>query len=136
MSSQTSDVAGFFFDNNVSPYLVEGLRAFGEPVFHLREIWPQDPGDTIWLPEIGRRRWILVTYDVAIRKKPRELAVFRESGVGGFFLSSRHRPSRCDMIEQLVRQWRLIKRTAHAMPRPFMAKVRTRGQELKFLLRP
>jgi hypothetical protein len=52
----------FFLDNNLSPILAEGLRAFGEDVRHLREIFPPDTPDEVWLPEIGQRGWYLVTY--------------------------------------------------------------------------
>jgi PIN like domain len=33
----------FFLDNNLSPILAEGLRAFGEDVRHLREVSRRTP---------------------------------------------------------------------------------------------
>ncbi|GIU99468.1 MAG: hypothetical protein KatS3mg014_1084 [Actinomycetota bacterium] len=74
----------FFFDNNLSPRLVEGLRAFGEDAMHLRDEFPADTDDTVWLPEIGRRGWYLVTHDKKIRKKPAEIRALKQAGVGAF----------------------------------------------------
>jgi hypothetical protein len=64
----------FFLDNNLSPILAEGLRAFGEDVRHLREVFPPDTPDEVWLPEIGQRGWYLVTHDKRIPRKALEMA--------------------------------------------------------------
>jgi hypothetical protein len=37
----------FFLGNNLSPILAEGLRAFGEDVRHLREVFPPDTPDEL-----------------------------------------------------------------------------------------
>ena len=72
----------FFLDNNLSPILAEGLRAFGEDVRHLREVFPPDTPDEVWLPEIGQRGWFLVTHDKRIPRKASQLQALLQAGGG------------------------------------------------------
>jgi hypothetical protein len=129
-------IGGYFFDNNISPHLVEAMRLFGEPVHHMRDLYPGgDPGDPVWVPEVAGRGLIIVTYDRGIKRKPDECAVFVSSKAGGFFLMGGHRAGRWEQVEQLVRQWRFLKQTAEETPRPFMLRVRSRGWRTSSLLR-
>jgi hypothetical protein len=129
-------VSGYFFDNNVSPHLVEAMKLFGEPVHHMRDLYPGgDPGDPVWIPKISQLGYVLVTYDRGIKRKAHECALFQEHSAGGFFLMGGHKVGRWEQVEQLVRQWRFIKRTAEATPRPFMLRVRSRGWKVSSLLR-
>jgi hypothetical protein len=131
-------VTGFFFDNNVSPHLSTALKSFGEPVCHIREIWEKDPGDPVWLPEIGKRGLVLVTFDLGITKKPHEIALFHKHNVGGIFLRSKDKgrgDSIWDQVEALVHQWTHIKRTADAEPRPFVFALGRQTRKLVRLLR-
>ncbi len=123
----------FFFDNNLSPDLAAGMKAFGESVSHISELYPDgDPGDVVWLEEIGRRGWFLVTRDRAIRRHPAEVRAYREHGVGGFVLSGKER-SRCDLIRQLVRAWAQIKQKAESTHRPFLYRIPPGGGMLERL---
>lgn len=74
----------FFFDNNLSFRLAEGLRGFGEGVRHLRDEFDPATPDTVWLPEIGRRGWYLITRDKRIARKPAEVRALKGAGIGGF----------------------------------------------------
>lgn len=44
--------------------------------------------DTEWLPEVGRRGWVLITKDKNIRKREIELRALQESGVRAFVLTA------------------------------------------------
>jgi hypothetical protein len=35
----------FFFDNNISEHLINGLKAFGENVIHLKEMFDEQEPD-------------------------------------------------------------------------------------------
>ncbi len=50
----------FFIDNNLSPGLARGMKAFGEDVIHITEIFPDDADDTDYLPRVGSEGWFLV----------------------------------------------------------------------------
>jgi hypothetical protein len=128
--------AGYFFDNNESVHVAEALRILGEPVHHMRHLFPAgDPGEPVWLPEVGKRDLVVVTYDLAIARTAQEIALYVDSGVGGVFLPAGHAPGRCERIEQMIRRWRFIKKVARENDRPFMFKLRQRGFRLESLLR-
>lgn len=127
--NQLGAAPAFCFDNNLSPQLVAGMRAFGESAIHLSEIFPKDPKDVAWLPEIGKRGLFLITRDDHIRHRPAELQAYKSHSVGGFVLGGKNR-SHCDLIRQVVRNWHLMKEVAHKTRRPFLFRVPPSGGRL------
>lgn len=119
----------FFIDNNLSTQLADGMKAFGEDVVHLREFFDQAEDDPVWLEHIGREGWILVTRDERVRYNPSESDAIKQHNVGAFFLGGKNR-SRCDLIQQLVRNWPEMKRTAARERRPFAFRIRPSGGKL------
>ena len=81
----------FFVDNNLSPQLANGMRAFGEDVIHITEIFPDDTHDTEYLSRVGSEGWFLVTRDNRIRYRPAERTARKEHQVGGV-LHGRKKP--------------------------------------------
>jgi len=116
----------FFVDNNLSPNLAHGMRAFGEDVDHLQDHFPQDCPDTEWLKYIGENDYFLITRDDAIRHNPAELLALKEFRVGAFFLGGKNR-SRWELVQQLVRNWTRIKQYAVTEKRPFAWRVPPSG---------
>ena len=57
----------FFFDNNLSYKLSNGLKEFGEDVIHLKDIFSEDTPDVVWLEHIGKEGLLLITRDKRIR---------------------------------------------------------------------
>ena len=91
----------FFFDNNISQHLTDGIKAFGEDVIHLKEIFPQDTSDAEWLKYIGERQFVLITRDERVRRNPAELSALRIYKVGAFFLGGKNL-NKCKLIQQFV----------------------------------
>jgi hypothetical protein len=50
------------------------LRAAGARVEVHIDHFPQDAADADWIPEVGRRGWVLITKDENIRRNPLERA--------------------------------------------------------------
>ena len=119
----------FFIDNNLSKQLANGMKAFGEEVEHLQDHFPQDAPDTEWLEYIGDNEFFLVTRDDAIRKNPAEIEAFKKYKVGAFFLGGKNR-SRCELIQQLVRNWQRIKYLASSTKKPFALRVPPAGTKI------
>jgi len=46
----------------------------------------QDCPDTVWLPQVGKRGWVVLTGDKMIRKRPEERRAFEQHGVIGVFV--------------------------------------------------
>ncbi len=123
----------FFVDNNLSTKLARGMSAFGEAVDHLKDHFPEDAPDTEWLAYIGDNDFFLITRDDNIRRNPAEIRALRDHRVGAFFLGGKHR-SRCQLIQQLVRNWPRIKELAQATTRPFAFRVPPSGAKLSKIL--
>lgn len=116
----------FFVDNNLSEHLAKGMAEFGEDVVHLKEFFADDTDDTVWLARIGEEGWCLITRDDRVRFNPAELMALKEHRVGAFFLGGKNR-SRCELIQQLVRNWPQMKEIAQKTRRPFAFRVRPTG---------
>lgn len=116
----------FFIDNNLSIQLARGMAAFGEDVIHLKDQFDPDEDDAVWLAAVGESRRVLITRDERIRYRPNELAAFRDHAVGAFFLGGKNR-SRCELIQQLVRNWPRIKEMARQKQPPFAFRIPAKG---------
>jgi predicted nuclease of predicted toxin-antitoxin system len=119
----------FFIDNNLPQQLANGLKGFGENVMHLTEQFPPDTEDVGWLTYVGSLELILVTRDERIRHNPFELKSLREHKVGAFFLGGKNR-KRCDLIQQIVRNWPRMKELASKTDRPFAFRIPPTGSKI------
>ena len=123
----------FIVDENLSPQLADGLSGFGEDVKHITEVFHAGILDDDWLPEVGRQGLTLVTRDRRIRFKPAELRAYRQNNVGGFVLGGKSL-KRCDIIEQIVRNWRRMKKFAAKYDPPFLFRIPPRGTKFDRIL--
>ena len=67
--------------------VVEALRAAGATVVAHDEVFIQNTPDVDWLAEAGRRAWIVLTKDSAIRRNPLERDMFRRARARVFALT-------------------------------------------------
>ncbi|PTB21610.1 hypothetical protein C9I57_08250 [Trinickia symbiotica] len=99
----------FFVDNNLPPALARALHALSEPlghsVAHLKELFPQDTGDSVWIDALSNERgWSVITHDKLNKGLERE--ALRRAGLIVFFLDkgwSNHQF--WDKAHNLVRWW-------------------------------
>lgn len=78
-----------FLDKNLGRYDVrDALRAAGYSVEVLTDHFAENTPDTVWLPAVGRRKWIILTKDKMVRRRPLELRALWSSGVPSFVLRS------------------------------------------------
>ncbi len=124
----------FFVDHNLSPQLAKGMKAFGEDVVHLTEFFPDSVDDPRYLARIGSEGWFLVTRDNRIRFRPAEWTALKEHQVGAFFMGGKNR-NRCQLIQQLVRNWPRMKELAKKTRVPFAFRVPPSGTKFTTLLK-
>ena len=117
----------FFVDNNLSKYIVRGMKGFGEDVVHLTEHFPASAADIDWLPFVGENGYILLTRDRNIRYNTAERQAFKKYKVGAFFLGGKGL-SRCAQIRQIVRCWHRLKEYDKKTRRPYMFTVSASGK--------
>ena len=99
----------FFFDRTLPPFLskavIEILQGAGKAGDHSRRRYNPDPGDDVWMRELGNEGgWVVVTGDQRIFKNPAERKIWQEAGLTTFFLQGAwmHTPF-------LDQTWRLMR---------------------------
>lgn len=117
-----------YFDENFSPHLVEGLKAFqnGRKTEGVEVAWIPDEfergcPDEVWIPAIAQKHGIVVTQDQNIHRVKAQAELCRQNKIGIIFLK---RPKKegipyWPMIELIVKYWAEIKMTAQNTKRPF-----------------
>lgn len=120
----------FFVDNNLSDKLANGMKAFGESVMHLREKFPEDAEDELWLEYVGKNGLVLITRDERIRRNPAQLNAMKRHKVRAFLLGGKKR-GRCDIFRQVVRNWPRMKEYARKTKPPFVFRVPPSGTKFK-----
>ncbi len=128
----SAEEARFLVDNNLGTQLAAGMKGFGEDVVHLTEHLNPNAPDTDVLALVGSNGWCLITRDNRIRYRPAESGALKEHQVGAFFMSGKNL-GRCQIIQQLVRNWPRMKKLAGATQRPFAFRVPPNGKNIKRL---
>jgi hypothetical protein len=80
----------FFLDYQIGRFIVaQALRQAGARVEVHLDHFPQAAADTDWIPEIGRRDWVLITKDQNIRRNPLERAAYEAARLRGFVVTGK-----------------------------------------------
>jgi PIN like domain len=96
----------FFFDNTFPPQLAKILVILGVDARHLQDDFPPDTLDVDWIPEVGKRGWVVVTGDRRISKKPPERKALQEANVIAVFMSKGFTSKKIfDIVASFVKWW-------------------------------
>jgi predicted nuclease of predicted toxin-antitoxin system len=106
--------------------IAEALRSAGCNVEIHDRHFAQDAKDTEWLPEVGRRGWVVLTKDHHIRTRQNELVALLTAGVAAFVLTAGDLAGP-DMAQAFVRGLPKMNRMLVGQPRPFVARVSPGG---------
>ncbi len=77
----------YFFDNTFPPRLAEIIKILGVDTHHLQDDFPPGTLDVDWIPEVGKRGWVVITGDRGISKKPAERKALEEANVISVFMA-------------------------------------------------
>src|SRR6478609_2522541 len=87
-SKQPHDLV-FFTDKMLGLFTVpNALRAIGERVECKTDHFDQDADDTVWVPEVGRRGWIILSADENLKHNHIEIVALLKSNTHSFLLTS------------------------------------------------
>jgi predicted nuclease of predicted toxin-antitoxin system len=106
--------------------VAEALRAAGCTVEVHDRHFAQDARDAQWLPEVGRRGWVVLTKDRHIRTRQSELIALLGAGVAAFVLTAADL-SGPEMARAFQRAVPRMRRILVGQPRPFVARVSPDG---------
>lgn len=123
----------FFVDENLSPAIAKGLRAFGEDVTHLVESFQRGTENEIRIPQVASDDRVIITRDVDIKRNRLRSEIFRRHRAGAFVLRAKN-ASGWDLIRHVVWMWPEFTRLAEGTEKPFMFSVRARGEKLERLI--
>lgn len=126
-SDTRPDHVVFVVDECLGGNLVRvALEGAGAVVKLVRDEFGEGAQDVDWLPEVGRRGWIVLTKDQRIRRRPAERAAFVTARARGFFLAAEglRGPEVAELFAgQLPRMRKLVQQYTA----PFIAIVRRDG---------
>jgi hypothetical protein len=80
----------FFLDYQIGQYTVaKMLRTAGRRVEVHLDHFPGNTPDQEWIPEVGRRGWVLITKDQHIHRNPLERAAYAAAKLRGFVVTGK-----------------------------------------------
>lgn len=122
----------YFVDRSLEcRVVVRALQDAGANLHLHSKHFDDDEDDQVWLSEVARRGWVVLTKDKRIRRRPIEKQALVASGARAFVLSSGNMRGQ-EMADVLVANLRRIERVVLDTDPPFVAVVtRTAVQVLQ-----
>lgn len=118
----------FFIDRCLgSKSIVTELRNFGIAVEIHDDHFPKDAQDIDWLPEVGKRQWVILTKDARIGKNQLERIAVTTAGIKMFTLASQNLTGK-DMADIFLKSITKMQEFVRQHPAPFIAKVYRDGR--------
>lgn len=123
-----SEPTVFFVDRCLgSKKVPEALKGAGVIVEFHDDHFAKESQDTEWLPEVGKKGWIVLTKDAHIGKRTLERIAVAHAGIRMFVLASQNL-SGADMAEVFKQAIKAMQEFAQDNPAPFIAKVYRDGR--------
>lgn len=114
----------FFLDRNFGRKTVAAaLRKAGFRIEVQDDHFAQDTTDEVWLKEVGKRGWFVITLDERIRYRKLEQEAVRRHRVGMFLLVRWKGSTGLALAEALTSAKKAMLRLAAKERRPFIAKI-------------
>jgi hypothetical protein len=112
-----------FADRNLGVHAFPAiLRAEGITVHLHQEHFAQDEEDVIWMPEVARRGWPIISPDIRISRDRLEVDAIMTSGASVFCLSGGHCTSE-EKARNFLRCLPQVRKVLEGTAPPFIAKV-------------
>jgi len=102
------------------------LRAAGVNLEVHYDHFDQGTPDPVWLPQIGRRGWVLLTIDARLRYNRLEQQAILENGIAAFVFTGG--ATHADKADAFLKAWKRIGRLLQRTRRPFIAKIHNSGK--------
>ena len=117
----------FFLDANLGKYqIAQQLRDAGETVIVHDDHFAEGTKDEVWLDEVGRKGWIVLTKDDQIRYHRTEVEAIKHSGARVIILP-RGNIKAADLGTIIVGALPKIKRFVEKNPPPFIGRLSPQG---------
>jgi predicted nuclease of predicted toxin-antitoxin system len=118
----------FFVDRSLGGKLVvQALQAAGVEVVVHDNVFGQNTPDQDWLAVAGKRGWVVLTKDSAIRRNPLERETYRAANARVFALTRKDLLG-TEMAEIFVRALPGVLRRIETTPPPFVFSISRKGE--------
>lgn len=123
----------FFLDYQIGRYVVaDALRKAGASVEVHIDHFSQSAPDLDWIPDVGKRGWVLITRDANIRRNPLERAAYVDAGLRGFVVTGKEMGGP-ELAALLVRILRGMVNRAAGRPGPLLFTISQGGVFTKLI---
>lgn len=113
----------FFIDRCLGKkFIVETLKGAGISIKIHDDHFPQDAQDVDWMPEVGKKGWVILTKDVKIGRNSLEKIAVARAQIKMFALASQSLSGK-DMAEIFLKAIVPMQEFVRKHPAPFIAKV-------------
>ena len=134
LSSSSRSLPDLFVDRSLGRRKIpDRLRQVHASVIAHDDVFPQDTDDEVWLSEAGRQRWIVLTKDERIGRKPGEQVAIVRSGARCFVLHPTKGMTAESMADVLVAALPRILATARDEKRRGFVKIVNRQGRVRHL---
>lgn len=131
-----------YFDENFSPRLVEGLKAFqagvpkeGIEVHSIAEAFGKGTPDEVWIPKVAQQHGVVVTQDLNIHRKRHQWQLCQHYKIAIVFVQPPKKGwSYWFIIQLIVKLWKEITELTIREKRPFAAEIKATTGRLKPLV--
>lgn len=123
-----------FIDRSVPRGVADYLKQNRDDVIWHDDIFPRNTKDVVWLREVGRRGWMIISHDKQLRHRPSEKRALKQSGGGCFVLAYRDNLSKEEVYELVVSALDEMLYRFTQEPRPFLYTI-TKNLEFKEYIR-
>ncbi len=121
----------FILDQGIDYHLAEFLRRYEYDVDPITKHFPEDTDDSVWIPHMGRRGWVIITTDKRIGRRPGEREAYKRHKLRGFVVPLKGLNG-FDIAERLIRHWRTIMAIAAEEEPPFFYRIPKGGARADF----
>jgi hypothetical protein len=91
-----------FIDRSVPKSVADALKQVRDDIRWLEDEFPHNVKDPVWLEEVGKRGWLVITRDKKIRFRPGEKGALLRWRVGCFCLTQNTNPTRWELLKLIV----------------------------------
>ncbi|HEU4760528.1 MAG TPA: hypothetical protein VFT91_11195 [Dehalococcoidia bacterium] len=117
-----------FIDRSIPKGVADALKAVRDDVRWLEDEFQHDAKETEWLPEIGKRGWLVISRDKKIRTRPGERRALVDAGVGCFILAQKQNLTRWDYLKLIAASLDEMEEAFASTRKPFIYTVGRTGQ--------
>lgn len=104
----------------------DALRAIGVTVERKTDHFDQDTPDSVWLREVGKRRWIILSKDKSLTHNHIEIVELLKANTHSFLLTSGNFTA-AEMANAFISAMREMQGIVHSTPAPVVASVSKSG---------